>query len=112
MSLRKGIPARLTVTVSWMSPPRTRVVLLTRTTDVSASRLMISGDPVGATGDPMALTSCLTSRATVPCSPIRGVTVRTTPASRYSTDCVPTTAAVALVVVPVVPGTVPPMGTC
>jgi hypothetical protein len=34
------------------------------------------------------VTSCLTSRATVPCSPIRGVTVRMTPASRYSTVCV------------------------
>src|SRR5207244_6273366 len=49
----------------------------------------------------------LTSRATVPCSPMRGVTVRTTPASRYSTDCVPTTA----VVVPPV-GTAPPIGSC
>ncbi len=43
----------------------------------------------------------------MPRSPIRGVTVSTTPASRYSTDCVPTTA---VVVVPV--ATAPPIGTC
>ena len=41
---------------------------------------------------------------------MRGVTVRITPASRYSTDCVPTMACV--VVVPVVACVVPPMGTC
>src|ERR1700687_6115593 len=34
---------------------------------------------------PTSLTSCLTSRATVPCSPIRGVTVRMMPMSLYST---------------------------
>src|SRR3990172_2798390 len=39
----------------------------------------------GGSAAPTSLTSCLTSSATVPCSPIRGVTVRMIPASRYST---------------------------
>ena len=37
------------------------------------------------------LASCSTSSSTRPPSPMRGVTVRMTPASRYSTDCVPMT---------------------
>src|SRR2546428_4282365 len=69
---------------------------------------MIDGEFVGETSGPMSLTSCLTSRATVPRSPIRGVTVRITPASRYSTDWVPTTAVVVVVDVDVAP----PMGSC
>src|SRR5262249_7065516 len=68
-----------------MSPPSTSVWLLSRTTDVSASRLRNEGEFVGATAGPTELTSCLTSSATVPRSPMRGVTVRITPASRYST---------------------------
>src|SRR2546426_9201976 len=56
------------------------------TTDVSASRLMIESESVGGVLVPIWFTSCFTSRATVPCSPMRGVTVRTTPASRYSTE--------------------------
>src|SRR5713226_6952487 len=78
------------------------------TTDVSASRLMIERELVGGFSVVMSLTSCLTSRATVPRSPMRGVTVRTTPASRYSTDWVPTTAVVVVVDVDVAP----PMGSC
>ena len=59
--------------------------MFSSTTEVSASRLVNDGEPVGATGGPTAFTSCLTSSATVPRSPMRGVTVRITPASRYST---------------------------
>ena len=66
---------------SWMSPPRTSVWLFSSTTEVSASRFLNSGDSVGGTGSPTSLTSCFTSSATVPSSPMRGVTVRTTPAS-------------------------------
>src|SRR4030095_11354873 len=51
-------------------------------------------------------TSCLTSRATVPCSPMRGVTGRMMPASLYSTVCVPTIAWL------VPPDGVAPIGTC
>src|SRR5436309_931233 len=69
-----------------MRPPRTRVWLLRRTTEVSASRLVKRGELMGGgSGVPTSLTSCLTSRATVPCSPMRGVTVRMMPASLYST---------------------------
>src|SRR2546427_12401485 len=78
------------------------------TTDVSASRLMIESESVGGVLVPIWFTSCLTSRATVPCSPMRGVTVRTTPASRYWTDWVPPTA----VVPPAGGETAPPMGSC
>src|SRR5262245_66473942 len=46
---------------------------------------MNDGELVGATGAPIEFPSCFTSSATGPCSPIRGVTVRITPASRYST---------------------------
>src|SRR2546427_13205310 len=46
---------------------------------------MNEGEFVGATAGPIEFTSCFTSSATVPCSPMRGVTVRITPASRYST---------------------------
>src|SRR5881396_2708741 len=69
---------------------------------------MMDRESVGGVLVPIWLTSCLTSRATVPCSPMRGVTVRTTPASRYSTDWVPTTAVVVVVDVDVAP----PIGSC
>src|SRR4030095_842717 len=46
---------------------------------------MNDGEFVGATAGPIEVTSCLTSSGTVPCSPMRGVTVKITPASRYST---------------------------
>ena len=82
--------------------------MLISTTDVSASRLMIRREPVGGSALPMSFTSCLMSSATVPFSPMRGVTVRMTPASRYSTDCVPTTDVVFCAVCVVVP----PIGTC
>src|SRR6266446_10244924 len=80
------MPLLSLVRLFWMSPPRTSVWLLSRTTDVSASRLLKLGELIGggAVG-PMSLTSCLTSRATVPDSPMRGVTVRMMPASLYST---------------------------
>src|SRR5207245_11600398 len=83
--LRTGIPRRSRVIVSWRSPPSTRVWLFRSTTEVSASRLMNEGEFVGGTLGPTLFTSCFTSRATVPRSPMRGVTVRITPASRYST---------------------------
>src|SRR3990170_7052100 len=85
MSLRNGIPRSSLVTLSLIRPPSTRVWLLMRTPDASASRLMNEGEPVGGTPAPMSLTSCLTWSATVPRSPMRGVTVRITPASLYST---------------------------
>ncbi len=68
-----------------MSPPSTSVWLSRRTTDVSASRLMMSGEPLGGRGSPTSLTVCFTSRATTRLSLMRGVTVRMMPASRYST---------------------------
>ncbi len=46
---------------------------------------MNDGEFVGGIGAPIWFASCFTSSATVPCSPMRGVTVRITPASRYST---------------------------
>ena len=73
-----------------MSPPSTSVWLSRRTTDVSASRLMMSGEPLGGRGSPTSFTVCLTSRATTRLSLMRGVTVRMMPASRYSTACVRT----------------------
>src|SRR5205809_634557 len=85
MVLSSGIPRSSVVSLSWMSPPSTSVLLLRSTTEVSASRLMNEGEFVGATLGPIEFTSCFTSRATVPRSPMRGVTVRITPASRYST---------------------------
>src|SRR6266545_2492473 len=88
-----------------MSPPSTRVWLFTSTTEVSASRLMKDGELVGGWFSPTALTSCLTSSATVPFSPMRGVTVRMTPASRYST--VWFTPPVVIVVLVPPPGSVP-----
>src|SRR5262249_3147351 len=79
------------------------------TTDVSASRLENEGDPVGGVCCcRMSFTSCFTSRPTVPCSPIRGVTVSTMPTSLYSTVWVPTIP-VELVVVVL---TAPPIGIC
>src|SRR6266851_9100598 len=80
------MPLLSLVRLFWMSPPRTSVWLLSSTTDVSALRLLKLGELIGggAVG-PMSLTSCLTSRATVPDSPMRGVTVRMMPASLYST---------------------------
>src|SRR5260370_40418932 len=74
------------VRLFWMSPPRTSVWLLSSTTDVSASRLLKLGELIGggAVG-PMSLTSCLTSGATGPDSPMRGVAVRRIAASLYST---------------------------
>src|SRR5438034_11084054 len=69
---------------------------------------MMDRESVGGVLGPIRLAYCLTSRATVPCSPMRGVTVRTTPASRYSTDWVPTTA----VVVPPPVDVAPPIGSC
>ena len=68
---------------SWMSPPRTSVWLFSSTIEVSASRLRMRGELVGGWIWPTWFTSCFTSRATVPISPIRGVTVRITPASMY-----------------------------
>src|SRR5882724_10468468 len=80
------MPVRIRVRLFWMRPPSTRVWLLSRTTEVSASRLVKRGELIGGGSfSPTSLTSCLTSRATVPCSPMRGVTVRMMPASRYST---------------------------
>src|SRR5213594_4003810 len=90
-----------------MSPPSTNVWLLTSTTDVSASRLMNWGEFVGGVAGPTALTSCLTSRATVPRSPMRGVTVRITPASRYSTVWFRPAVVVVVVVVVVAAATWP-----
>ena len=78
-----------------------------RTTEVSASRFENEGDPVGGVCCcKMSLTSCLTSSATVPCSPMRGVTVSTMPTSLYSTVCVPTIPVVWLAVVVTVPPSV------
>ena len=78
---------------------------MSRTTDVSASRLRKEGEFVGATAGPTELTSCLMSSATVPRSPIRGVTVRITPASRYSMVWfTPPVVMVVLVVPAVAPG--------
>src|ERR1700730_3635978 len=80
------MPTRIRVRLFWMRPPNTRVWLFSSTTDVSASRLVKRGELIGGGSfSPTSLTSCLTSRATVPCSPIRGITVRMIPASRYST---------------------------
>ena len=105
MLLSSGIPRWLIVRVSWISPPSTSVWLFRSTTDVSASRLRNDGEFVGATAGPTELTSCLTSSATVPRSPMRGVTVRMTPASRYSTVWLtPPVVMLVLVVPPVVPG--------
>src|SRR6266403_1874272 len=105
MLLSSGIPRWLIVRVSWISPPSTSVWLFKSTTDVSASRLRNDGEFVGATAGPTELTSCLTSSATVPRSPMRGVTVRMTPASRYSTVWLtPPVVMLVLVVPPVVPG--------
>src|SRR6266850_2594654 len=75
MLLSSGIPRWLIVRVSWISPPSTSVWLFKSTTDVSASRLRKDGEFVGATAGPTELTSCLTSSATVPRSPMRGVTI-------------------------------------
>src|SRR5499427_3225507 len=80
------MPTLMYVRRVWMRPPRTRVWLLRRTTDVSASRLVKRGELMGGGSfAPTSFTSCLTSRETVPCSPMRGVTVRMIPASLYST---------------------------
>src|SRR5438093_7459316 len=107
MVLSSGMPRSSMVTLSWMSPPSTRVALFTSTTDVSASRLMNEGELVGATLGPIEFTSCFTSRATVPCSPMRGVTVRITPASRYSTVWLSPAVVVVVVVVDVAAATWP-----
>src|SRR2546428_462851 len=88
-----------------MSPPSTRVWLFRSTTEVSASRFLKDGELVGGWFSPTELTSCLTSSATVPFSPMRGVTVRMTPASRYST--VWFTPPVVIVVLVPPPGSVP-----
>ena len=86
MRLRNGTPIRMRVRLFWMRPPSTRVWLLSSTTEVSASRFVKRGELIGGGSfSPTSLTSCLTSRATVPCSPMRGVTVRMMPASLYST---------------------------
>ncbi len=86
MRLSRGMPIRIRVRLFWMRPPSTRVWLFSSTTEVSASRLVKRGELMGGGSfSPTSLTSCLTSRATVPCSPMRGVTVRMMPASRYST---------------------------
>jgi hypothetical protein len=86
MRLRNGMPVRMRVRLFWMRPPSTRVWLFSKTTEVSASRLVKRGELIGGGSfSPTSLTSCLTSRATVPCSPMRGVTLRMMPASRYST---------------------------
>src|SRR5215468_3093170 len=80
------MPTLMYVRRVWMRPPRTRVWLLRRTTDVSASRLVKRGELMGGGSFwPTSFTSCFTSRETVPCSPMRGVTVRMMPASLYST---------------------------
>src|SRR2546427_3619961 len=88
-----------------MSPPSTRVWLFRSTTEVSASRFLKVGELVGGWFSPTELTSCLTSSATVPFSPMRGVTVRMTPASRYSTVWL--TPPVVIVVLVPPPGSVP-----
>src|SRR5260370_13266624 len=86
MRLRNGMPVRMKVRLFWMRPPRTRVWLLRSTTEVSASRLVKRGELMGGgSGAPTSLPSGLMSSATVPCSPMRGVTVRMMPASLYST---------------------------
>ena len=64
----------------WINPPMINVWPSAMTTEVSASRLMMIGEPVGGCGPPMSFTSCLMSSATVRFSPILGVTVRTIPA--------------------------------
>src|SRR5437867_1658338 len=107
MVLRSGIPRSSMVTLSWMRPPSTSVWLLTSTTDVSASRLMNDGELVGWTLGPIEFTSCFTSSATVPSSPMRGVTVRITPASRYSTVWLSPAVVVVVVVVLVAAATWP-----
>src|SRR5437867_8080302 len=107
MVLRSGIPRSSMVTLSWMRPPSTSVWLLTSTTDVSASRLMNEGELVGATLGPIEFTSCFTASATVPGSPMRGVTVRITPASRYSTVWLSPAVVVVVVVVLVAAATWP-----
>src|SRR5438093_6380070 len=68
---------------------------------------MNEGEFVGATAGPIEFTSCFTSRATVPCSPMRGVTVRITPASRYSTVWLSPAVVVVVVVVDVAAATWP-----
>ena len=73
MRLSKGMPEWIRERRFWMSPPRTSVWLLSSTT---------------GSFSPTWLNSCLTSRDTVPCSPMRGVTLRMMPASLYSTACV------------------------
>ena len=80
-----GMPCFVLARRVRMSPPSTSVWLSRRTTDVSASRLMMSGEPLGGRGSPTSLTVCFTSSATTRLSLIRGVTVRMMPASRYST---------------------------
>src|SRR5881409_1151408 len=72
---------------------------------------MNEGEFVGATAGPIEFTSCFTSSATVPCSPMRGVTVRITPASRYSTVWL-SPAVVVVVLVVVVVGVVVAAATC
>src|SRR5207245_856525 len=68
---------------------------------------MNEGEFVGATAGPIEFTSCFTSSATVPCSPRRGVTVRITPASRYSTVWLSPAVVVVVVVVVVAAATCP-----
>src|SRR4026207_1894332 len=86
MRLRNGMPIRMLVRRFWMRPPSTRVWLFSSTTEVSASRLVNRGELMGGGSlAPTSLTSGLTSGATVPGSPMRGVTVRMMPASLYST---------------------------
>src|SRR5260370_18416253 len=106
--LRSGIPRLVIDRLSWISPPSTSVWLFKSTTDVSASRLRNDGEFVGATAGPTELTSCLTSSATVPRSPMRGVTVRITPASRYSTVWLTPPVGLLVLLVPLVlPGGLP-----
>src|SRR5881628_854189 len=68
---------------------------------------MNEGELVGATLGPIEFTSCFTSSATVPSSPMRGVTVRITPASRYSTVWLSPAVVVVVVVVLVAAATWP-----
>src|SRR6184192_1578589 len=68
---------------------------------------MNEGEFVGATAGPIEFTSCFTSSATVPSSPMRGVTVRITPASRYSTVWLSPAVVVVVVVVLVAAATWP-----
>src|SRR5215510_254653 len=101
MVLRNGMPRLMFSRLVWIKPPSTSVWLFKSTTDVSASRFENVGDasaPVCRVK--MSFTSCLTSSATVPSSPMRGVTVSTIPTSLYSTVWVPTIVVLFVLVVP------------